>query len=99
MQQFSNYLLNNNINLKDEINSKLINLMLCLNNKELKDNISDEQYVYLTYTSNNLLKKYRDIISQNIINEINLDTLNTELTQLNDEVLAIFEEINRKMGR
>ena len=49
MQKFSNYLLNNNFGLKEEINSKLINLMLCLNNKELKESITDEEYVYLTY--------------------------------------------------
>ena len=99
MQKFSNYLLNNNVGLKEEINSKLINLMLCLNNKELKESITDEEYVYFTYNSNNLLTKYRDIITQEIINENKLDMLNTELAQLNNEVLECYEKINKGFGR
>ena len=99
MQRFSNYLLSNNVGLKEEINSKLINLMLCLNNKELKENITDEEYVYFTYTSNSLLTKYRDIITQEKINENKLDILNTDLTQLNNEVLECYEKINKGIGR
>lgn len=99
MQKFSNYLLNNNVGLKEEINSKLINLMLCLNNKELKESITNEEYVYFTYTSNNLLTKYRDIITQEIINENKLDMLNSELAKLNNEVLECYEKINKGIGR
>lgn len=99
MQKFSNYLLNNNVGLKEEINSKLINLMLCLNNKELKDSVTDKEYFYFTYTSNDLLTKYKEIITQEIIAGNKLEMLNTELTQLNNEVLECYEKINKGIGR
>lgn len=94
MQKFSNYLLNNNVGLKEEINSKLINLMMCLNNKELKESITDEKYVYLTYSSNALLMEYKKIISNEkiILNE--LFNINVKL----DELLNNFNDILEKNG-
>ena len=94
MQKFSNYLLNNNVGLKEEINSKLINLMMCLNNKELKESITDEEYVYLTYSSNTLLMEYKKIISNEkiILNE--LFNINVKL----DELLNNFNDILEKNG-
>ena len=94
MQKFSNYLLNNNVGLKEEINSKLINLMMCLNNKELKESIIDEEYVYLTYSSNTLLMEYKKIISNEkiILNE--LFNINVKL----DELLNNLNDILEKNG-
>lgn len=94
MQKFSNYLLNNNFSLKEEINSKLINLMLCLNNKELKESITDEEYVYLTCSSNTLLMEYKKIISNEKVILSELFNLNVKL----DELLNEFNDILEKHG-